>query len=140
MSATAAAPTTDWTALADLPLRVDGYALEALDRRVTEDYTRPTTVVHLRGEGTEGVGEDTTYAPPDQHGFRAAGAVLPLAGDWTLRSFSAHLDGLDLFPPGPRSQASARSGAGPSRARRWTSRCASAACRSPRRSAARRGR
>jgi hypothetical protein len=80
MSATAAAPTTDWTALADLPLRVDGYALEALHRRVTEDYARLTTVVHLRGEGTEGVGEDTTYAPPDQHGFRAAGAVLPLAG------------------------------------------------------------
>ena len=101
MSATAAAPTTGWTALADLPLRVDGYALEALHRRVTEDYTRLTTVVHLRGEGTEGVGEDTTYAPPDQHGFRAAGAVLPLAGAWTLRSFSAHLDGLDLFPTGP---------------------------------------
>ena len=56
MSATAAAPTTDWTALADLPLRVDGYALEALDRRVTEDYTRLTTVVHLRGEGTGGGG------------------------------------------------------------------------------------
>jgi L-alanine-DL-glutamate epimerase-like enolase superfamily enzyme len=68
---------------------------------VTEDYTRLTTVVHLRGEGTEGVGEDTTYAPPDQHGFRAAGAVLPLAGAWTLRSFAAHLDGLDLFPTGP---------------------------------------
>ena len=41
MSATTAAPTTDWTALADLPLRVDGYALEALHRRVTEDYTPP---------------------------------------------------------------------------------------------------
>jgi hypothetical protein len=99
--------------LAGLPLRVEGYDLGALELQVAEEFTRLTTVVHLYGAGEEGQGEDTTYAPPDQLAFRAAGAVLPVAGEWTLDTFSRHLSALDLFP-----------GAGPSnpdfaRFRRW---------------------
>jgi hypothetical protein len=82
--------------LADLPLTVDGYELEALERPGPQ-WVRRTTVFHLRGGGEEGVGEDVTYDPDDQQAQQQAGPVLELAGDWTLDSFSQHVGGLDLF-------------------------------------------
>jgi hypothetical protein len=89
--------------LAALPLTVEGYELSGLELTVSDRFVRLTTVVQLFGAGNEGAGEDTTYAPPDQLAFRAAGPVLPLAGDWTLDGFSRHLARLDLFPSGPHS-------------------------------------
>jgi L-alanine-DL-glutamate epimerase-like enolase superfamily enzyme len=82
--------------IADLPLRLDGYDLEPLSRSAGE-WTRWTTVLHLRGGGEEGIGEDVCWDPDDQQRQHAAGPVLDLAGDWTLRSFSEHLAALDLF-------------------------------------------
>ncbi len=99
-SVTATTPTATYARLAALPLRVEAYELTALELAVNDGYTRLTTVVHLHGDGQEGQGEDTTYAPPDQVAFRAAGTVMPLAGDWTVDSFSTHLATLDLFPSG----------------------------------------
>ncbi len=90
--------------LASLPVRIDGYELEALVRP-SPFFTRRTTVFHLRGAGHTGVGEDVTYDPDDQDRQQAAGPVLPLRGDWTLDSLSAHLDGLDLFGGAPPSMA-----------------------------------
>jgi hypothetical protein len=72
-----------------------------LELAVSERFTRLTTVVTLHGAGHRGVGEDTPYAPPDQLAFRSAGAVLPLAGDWSLDTFSAALAQMELFPLGP---------------------------------------
>lgn len=100
MSATLAAAAGTYARLAALPLRIDEYDLSGLELLLDEQFTRLSTVVHLHGAGHEGQGEDTTYAPPDQLAFRAAGPNLPLAGEWTLDSFSAHLEGLDLFPSG----------------------------------------
>ncbi|MDQ3722358.1 MAG: hypothetical protein M3376_04675 [Actinomycetota bacterium] len=99
MSPTAVQSTGTYARLAALPLRIDGCELRGLELAVNDRFTRLTTVVHLHGDGEEGVGEDATYAPPDQLAFRAAGTV-PLAGDWTLESFSARLGTLDLFPAG----------------------------------------
>jgi hypothetical protein len=82
----------DVPGVSDLPLHIDGYVLEARER---------TTIVHLRGAGLEGTGEDLTWSQPDQLGFRLAGEVLALSGDWTLRAFSRRLATLDLFPSGP---------------------------------------
>jgi L-alanine-DL-glutamate epimerase-like enolase superfamily enzyme len=84
--------------LADLPLVVDGYDLEGHVREVSSAFTRKSTVITLRGGGEEGRGEDVTYDAPDQEALQEAGAVLPLAGEWTLGSFCAHLEGLDLWP------------------------------------------
>jgi len=53
---------TTYDALASLPLRVESYELERLEQAVSSEFTRVTTVVHLRGDGEEGVGEDVTYA------------------------------------------------------------------------------
>lgn len=94
--------------LADLPLTVESYALEGLQLDVSSGFTRRSTIVHLHGDGHEGVGEDVVYEPEDQDALQAAGAVQPLAGTWTLGDFCAHVDALDLFPVEPRSGETAR--------------------------------
>jgi L-alanine-DL-glutamate epimerase-like enolase superfamily enzyme len=90
-----------WSALADLPLDVDGYDLEPLHAEVTSGFTRVTTVVRLRGGGEEGLGEDVGYEPQDHAALHAAGRPWPLAGRWTLESFSRRLDEIDLWPEPP---------------------------------------
>ena len=45
----------------DLPLTVEGYALDGLEQHVSSGFLRKTTVIHLHGGGEEGVGEDVTY-------------------------------------------------------------------------------
>jgi L-alanine-DL-glutamate epimerase-like enolase superfamily enzyme len=87
--------------IADLPLEIEGYDLEPLERDVSSAFTRLSTVIHLRGGGEEGVGEDVTYDGLDHVAFQDAGPALPLAGRWTMASFADHLDGLDLFPAPP---------------------------------------
>ena len=87
--------------LAGLTVQIDGYELERLEHRISSEFTRVTTVVRLRGGGEEGVGEDVTYSVADQDAFQALGPSLPLAGSWTVDSFSERLGELDLFPAGP---------------------------------------
>jgi hypothetical protein len=77
-----------YDAVAELPLHVESYELERLELPISSGFTRVTTVIHLRGAGEEGVGEDVTYdaaqhPPPGD---------LPLAGEHTLDSFSAVLE------------------------------------------------
>ena len=67
-----------WGRLAELPLVVEDYRLEGLSRQVSSDFLRRTTVVRLRGEGLEGVGEDVTYDGADQERFQQAATALPL--------------------------------------------------------------
>jgi L-alanine-DL-glutamate epimerase-like enolase superfamily enzyme len=92
--------------VADLPLQVEEYALEGLEEHVSSDFTRCSTVIHLRGKGEEGVGEDVVYDSVDQTAALRAGALLPLEGSWTLRSFAEHLAGLELFPQEPQEEVS----------------------------------
>jgi L-alanine-DL-glutamate epimerase-like enolase superfamily enzyme len=87
--------------LAELPLVVDGYELEGLVRDVSSDFTRRSTVIHLRGAGEEGVGEDVTYDAEDHQALQAQGAVHVLAGEHTLASFGELVAELDLFPASP---------------------------------------
>jgi hypothetical protein len=87
--------------LAGLPLEIEAYDLEPLERDVSSDFTRLTTVMRLRGGGHEGVGEDATYDALDHVAVQDAGPILPLAGSWTLDSFNRHVGGLDLFPAEP---------------------------------------
>jgi L-alanine-DL-glutamate epimerase-like enolase superfamily enzyme len=91
-----------WERVADLPLTIEDYALERLQRDVSSAFTRVSTVIRLRGAGTDGVGEDVSYDADDQGALQAAGPALPLAGTWTLASFCEHLAGLELWPEPPR--------------------------------------
>jgi L-alanine-DL-glutamate epimerase-like enolase superfamily enzyme len=95
-----------WDRLADLPVVIEGYALERLQRDVSSAFTRVSTVIRLKGAGTDGVGEDVSYDADDQDALQAAGPSLPLAGTWTPASFSEHLAGLDLWPEPPRHEPS----------------------------------
>jgi L-alanine-DL-glutamate epimerase-like enolase superfamily enzyme len=88
-------------AIAELPLRVEDYALEGLSRDVSSAFTRFSTVIRLRGAGEEGVGEDVSYAEEAHTSLQAAGPVQPLAGDWTLAAFCEHVEALDLWPEPP---------------------------------------
>ena len=88
--------------LADLPLQVDGYELEGLRANVSSGFERLSTVVHLQGDGSEGVGEDVVYDAEDQVALQEAGAVLDLAGSYTLGEFCDRIDGLDTFPVEPQ--------------------------------------
>jgi hypothetical protein len=92
--------------LAPLPLRIEDYALERLQRDVSSAFTRVSTQIRLRGGGEEGVGEDVTYDAVDQDALQAAGATQPLAGEWTLGSFCDHVEALDLWPAPPQREPS----------------------------------
>ncbi len=87
--------------LAGIPLEVEGYDLEPLEQAVSSDFTRAATVIHMRGGGHEGVGEDVTYDALDHVALQEAGPVQDLAGSWTLGSFFEHVGALDLFPAEP---------------------------------------
>ena len=77
--------------VSELPVEIDTYALQRLEAPVTRGCTRVTTVVRLRGGGEEGVGEDVTWYTEAHDQEQAAGATRPLAGSWTLESFSRAL-------------------------------------------------
>ena len=90
-----------YAAVADLPLRIEGYRLEGLRLPVSSDFVRHTTVVRLQGGGEEGLGEDVTYGGDEQLALQAWERELPLAGAHTVESFSALVGSLDLFPGPP---------------------------------------
>jgi hypothetical protein len=84
--------------LADLPLEVEGYALERRSKRVSPTFERVTTVVRLFGGGAEGLGEDVGYVSAAQEKLLAFGARLPLGGLHTHARFSDLLERLPLHP------------------------------------------
>jgi len=97
-----------WDLICEMPVQIEGYALDALQAAVSSDFERKSTVIRLSGAGVEGLGEDVTYDAADQDILQAAGPELPLAGRFTLASFSEHLAGLRLFPQPPQREASER--------------------------------
>jgi L-alanine-DL-glutamate epimerase-like enolase superfamily enzyme len=90
-----------YDAVRDLPLHIDGYSLEGLELQARPEFLRKTTIVHLQGSGEEGIGEDATYEAAEHDRLEERGPTLPLAGDWTLHTFSQHLGTVALFDPLP---------------------------------------
>ena len=91
--------------ISDLPLTIDRHELERREQAVSSDFTRVTTTFALHGAGEEGLGEDVTYSAEDHDRFAQPALELPLAGDWTISSFSEHLDSLDMWPEPPGMEA-----------------------------------
>jgi hypothetical protein len=92
---------------ADLPLEIEGYELEPLEYQAG-GFERLSTVIHLKGEGEEGLGEDVVYEPLEQIAFRDAGANLNLTGHATLGEFCQFMGGVDTFPQEPEREVSRR--------------------------------
>jgi hypothetical protein len=86
--------------IAGLPLEVESYELQAVERPVSSGFVRHTTVVRLLGGGEEGSGEDVTYEV-DEHERLRNGATHDLTGASTFQGFSELVGSLDLFPYGP---------------------------------------
>src|SRR5829696_291048 len=66
-----------WERIAELPIEIESYELTGHDREFGE-FTRPSTVVHLHGDGQEGIGEDVAYDELEHIAHRDAGPVLDL--------------------------------------------------------------
>jgi len=87
--------------LAQLPISVEGYRLADNDREYSPEFTRPSTIVQIRGAGEEGIGEDVAYDVLDHIAMRDAGPVLDLTGPDTLGALCELLGELDLFEGAP---------------------------------------
>jgi L-alanine-DL-glutamate epimerase-like enolase superfamily enzyme len=85
-----------WERVRELPLAVDSYELEGLALQPRPEFVRRTVIVRLRSGDDEGLGEDITYNAEAQLEQLERGPVLPLAGTFTLHTFSEHLETLDL--------------------------------------------
>jgi hypothetical protein len=77
-----------YDAVRDLPLHIDGYFLEPLEREVARGFTLRRTIVVLHGKGEEGRGEEVDYDPRAQEAFQADEGKLPFPGEHALDSFS----------------------------------------------------
>src|SRR5262249_43518945 len=97
-----------WEALAALAVKIDGYALEPRMAKISSEFERRTTVIRIYGAGKDGLGEDVTYDGADHELLQQAGPTLPLAGRFTLASFSDRLAELSLFGAPPQREVSQR--------------------------------
>ena len=91
-------------ALAELPILVDGCALEA-HSFTTPNFERLTTVVALSGLGCVGRGEDVAYEPATQLEHRST-APFAHTGRRTFAEWSAALETMELFATEPENHAS----------------------------------
>lgn len=85
--------------VARLPLEIESHRVELLEQEVSSGFTRVTTLVILEGGGELGVGEDVSYDEQRHREELEQRASLPLAGDYTLDSFSTAIE--PLVPSGP---------------------------------------
>src|SRR5690349_9484039 len=102
-----------WPRLAELPLVVEAYEFDRRHAVLAYESDRFTTHVRLLGEGAEGLGEDVAVVAEDGSSLHERQPSLPLAGEWTLAGFCAHVDGLTLWPEPPEWDVLQR-------ARRWS--------------------
>jgi L-alanine-DL-glutamate epimerase-like enolase superfamily enzyme len=97
---------SSWRSLAELPVEIEDYTLEPFRAEVSSEFERKSTVIHLRGAGQQGVGEDVTYDAVDHEILQQGGPLLPLAGRFTLAGFCERLATLSLFPEPPQREVS----------------------------------
>lgn len=90
-----------YDAVRGLPVEIDAYDLDVRTLDVSSGFTRKTTTIRLTGAGEEGLGEDVTYEATEHDAQLTRGPVLPLAGTWTIDSFSQHLAAQALFENPP---------------------------------------
>jgi hypothetical protein len=100
----AARTTPNWTnrtgvaarileAVLPLPVSIERLTTSQLELGGATAFTRITTIVELHGEGHVGRGEDIAYSSDAQEQLPAVLEALDVAGEWTIGSLSAHLDG-----------------------------------------------
>jgi hypothetical protein len=96
-----------FTPLAALPLEIEGYELQPLELQLPS-FERLSTVIHLWGQGEDGLGEDVTYDAVDHIALQDAGPTLDITGFSTLGEFCDLIGDLDTFPADPQRDVSRR--------------------------------
>jgi hypothetical protein len=91
-----------WDEVAELTVKVDGYALQRRESSTPSGWTRVTTTVVLEGDGATGEGEDVVYTAEDHEHVPED---LMLAGTWSFEDVSRHLDELELWGGDPDNHA-----------------------------------
>ena len=97
-----------WDRLRALPLHVESYEFERRSATYRPTFERVTTLVRLRGDGAEGLGEDVSPFEDEYDTLHVTAPELPLTGEWTLESFSDRLAELDMWPVPPEWHAAVR--------------------------------
>ncbi len=92
---------SDWDKIKDLPIEIEGYELEANDHEYSPEFTRGSTIVHMKGGGDEGLGEDVVYEVLDHIANRDLGARFDFTGAKTLGELCALTGEIDLFEGAP---------------------------------------
>jgi hypothetical protein len=87
--------------VAELPIEIDSYELADQDQTFDSGFTRPSTLITIRGGGEEGCGEDVVYDDLDHIAHRDAGPVHDLTGPSTLGELCELIGSLDLFSGTP---------------------------------------
>jgi len=90
-----------WQRLSALPVVIESYEFERRHAQVSYGFERVTTVVHLRGGGAEGLGEDVSPYESEANTLHVLRPELPLAGEWTLGALCDRLHELDQWPIPP---------------------------------------
>lgn len=90
-----------WQRISELPIVIS----EPVDTRQhtlegATQFVRTTTEIILEGEGAVGVGENVAYQSDVHAAITQHAPAIDLRGTWTFGAFAAHLDTLDLVPPG----------------------------------------
>jgi L-alanine-DL-glutamate epimerase-like enolase superfamily enzyme len=93
---------SQWERLSTLPVVVEAYEFERRFATLSYGHERVTTVVHLRGGGAEGLGEDVSPYETEDDTLHVLAPELPLAGEWTLGALCDRLRELDQWPVAPR--------------------------------------
>jgi hypothetical protein len=86
-------------AVLPLPVSIERIDTTQLELAGATSFARVTTIVQLHGGGHTGRGEDIAYSSDAQEALPAVLERLDVAGEWTLASFSAHLDGQSIAVP-----------------------------------------
>jgi hypothetical protein len=92
---------SDWEKLRDLPVEVEELEFEANDVEYGPEFTRGSTIVHLKGGGHDGLGEDVAYEVLDHIANRDLGPRFDLTGPRTLGALCALIGELDLHEGAP---------------------------------------
>ncbi|WP_414837232.1 hypothetical protein ACK3SF_03100 [Candidatus Nanosalina sp. VS9-1] len=82
-----------YSKLEGLELRIESFETETREKKVSENFTRKTTVVKFSGNRKTGKGEDVIYEP-EKHFYPG----LELEGTYTFHEFSQKLEEEKLFP------------------------------------------
>ena len=92
--------------VADLPVHIESYRSRAWCRTCRATSRASPRSSTCRAAARRALGEDVVYDAVDHEIAQDAGPILPLAGDWTMRSFSEHLATLDPFAKEPQREVS----------------------------------